>query len=111
MLVLPILVLLFVGLSQGSKCNVQDRLVYKQIGETFPSKFRSFGGWSVSKSSFESSVREYAGLSKPCSECFGDAYICGYNNCFWSCSSAGETCNRCLIEEKCTENVNKCTGF
>lgn len=113
MIVLLILVSLIV-LSWGKeekKCNKEDFRIYSRTGSTFPHRFRAFGGMTVSKASYESSVRSATGLSIPCSECYGDAYICGYENCFWSCASEGTSCNQCLINEKCIEKVNTCTGF
>jgi hypothetical protein len=109
---LILIVLIFLAeVSFGAKCNTKDHQIYKHIGGTFAHRFRAFGGMTVSKSSYEASVRQDTGLSVACSECYGDAYICGYDNCFWSCSSEGESCDRCLKNEGCIKKVNVCTGF
>lgn len=94
-----------------AKCNLGDKLIYKRMGHEFAHRFRAFGGLTVSKSTYEAAVRRATDMSAPCSECYGDAYICGYNHCFWSCSSEGESCDRCLKKEGCIDACKKCTGF
>jgi hypothetical protein len=93
------------------KCNHSDKLIYKRIGKEFSHRFRAFGGVTVSKSSYEAAVQKATHLSSPCSVCYGDAYICGYNKCFWSCSREGVSCDECLVKEGCISECNKCTGF
>jgi hypothetical protein len=93
------------------KRTSKDALIHKKIGHTFAHRFRAFGGTFVSQSSFEDTVRKETSLSIPCSQCYGDAYICGYNKCYWSCAMEGETCDSCLTKEGCTQACNKCTGF
>jgi hypothetical protein len=97
--------------STHGKCSIQDKHIYRRMGREFSHRFRAFGGVTVSKSSYEEAVRHATGLSVPCSQCYGDAYICGYNNCFWSCSTEGASCDACLKKEGCIEACNKCTGF
>jgi hypothetical protein len=108
------LVFLLLGLcvvSFATRCNKKDAQIFRRIGHEFSHRFRAFGGVTVSKSSYEQAVRKATNLSVPCSQCYGDAYICGYNKCFWSCSTEGESCNACLEKEGCIRDVNKCTGF
>lgn len=94
-----------------SKCTAGDRLIYNAAGNTFQSRMRTFGGAFVSKSEYEEQVVKYYGLSAKCSTCYGDAYICGYDNCKWSCFTEGEKCDICLVEHGCIRAVSKCTGF
>ena len=106
---LLLLVLFFVlGLSV---CTENDRLIYKQIGHTFSSEFRKFGGIFVYKEDFEQEVISKTNLSPQCAMCYGEAYICGYDNCKWRCITENESCTNCLISAKCIDNCNKCTGF
>jgi hypothetical protein len=100
-----------ISLAKHGKCTSEDALIHKKIGHEFSHRFRAFGGMTVSKSSYEASVRQDTGLSTPCSQCYGDAYICGYDNCFWSCSTEGASCDDCLKKEGCIKNCNECTGF
>lgn len=93
------------------KCNYKDKIIYKRIGHEFAHKFRAFGGLRVYKPEYEEAVRKATKLSVPCSECYGDAYICGYDKCFWSCSTEGQSCNECLEKEGCISECNKCTGL
>lgn len=109
------LILLLCTLSFGRvekrACNKRDALIYKHLGSEFSHTFRAFGGVTVSKTSYEAAVRQATGLSPSCSECYGDAYICGYNKCFWSCSSEGKSCDDCLKSEGCIAACNECTKF
>lgn len=102
----------FVALAAAAaKCNRIDAAIYQQKGHLFPSAFRALGGMTVSKQAYEAGVSHIMGLSASCAQCYGTAYICGYNHCFWSCSSAGHSCDTCLINQGCIETCNKCTGF
>ena len=92
-------------------CNARDARIYKNKGYLFPSAFRALGGMTVSHSEYAAGVSQAMGLSASCAECYADAYICGYNHCFWSCSTAGTSCDSCLVKEGCIETCNKCTGF
>jgi hypothetical protein len=108
---LLIVLALVVAQSVASKCNRIDAAIYKQKGHLFPSAFRALGGMTVSKQSYEAGVTRVMGLSASCAQCYGNAYLCGYNHCFWSCSSAGRSCDVCLLKEGCLEACNQCTGF
>lgn len=117
MMFLILLLLCTLSLSERLKkkeignCNKKDALIYKHLGSEFSHMFRAFGGVTVSKTSYEAAVRQATGLSPSCSECYGNAYICGYNKCFWSCSSEGKSCDDCLKSEGCIEACNECTKF
>lgn len=108
-----LLVFLLLGLATGSSgvCTPQDRAIWTREGHTWSHVFRAFGGLWVSQSSYEERVRDATGLTSACASCYGDAYICGYSNCKWSCMREGMACDACLTEQKCIENCNKCTGF
>ena len=106
------LLLLFVAAALGSvRCNDADRAIYARDGDTFPARFRSFAGVTVSKSSYESQIVRATALSASCASCYGEAYICGWDNCRWSCVTAGASCNACLGSSGCVSACNACTGF
>lgn len=92
-------------------CTAADRRIWVAKGAQWPHQFRDLGGLFVSKSSYEESVRQLTGLSEPCSQCYGEAYICGYDNCKWSCSSEGPSCVDCLTNAHCISRCDACTGF
>lgn len=94
-----------------NKCTKKDLAIWKREGHTWSHKFRQFGGIWVYQPAFEEKVRSATGLSAECARCYGDAYTCGYDQCKWSCMSEGSSCDSCLVQQKCTENCNKCTGF
>lgn len=108
---LVLVLCILVSMVLGAQCNKKDKQIFKRIGHEFSHRFRAFGGVTVSKTSYENAVHKATGLSTPCSQCYGDAYICGYNNCFWSCSTEGSSCDNCLQNEGCISSCNKCTGF
>lgn len=102
--------LLFITLSYAV-CNTNDKDIYHRIGHTFSTKFREFGGLFVWKSDFQAKVESKIGLSPICAACYADAYICGYDNCKWTCRNDNDACTECLLKSKCIENCAKCTGF
>lgn len=108
-------VLLLLGLSlvanASGVCNAADHDIFKSKGHLFPSVFRAFGGLTVSKRAYEAAVVDAMGLSPACAECYGTAYTCGFDRCFWSCRSAGRTCDACLVSQHCIADVKRCTGF
>lgn len=89
-------------------CNKNDANIIRLQQSTFPARFRSFGGLFVDKEAFEQSVIRATGLSATCAACYGDSYICGYDHCKFSCAMAGETCTKCLIDQKCIEKCEAC---
>jgi len=94
-----------------NQCNRSDKLIYKKTGHEFKALFRTFGGLWVTRNSYIAKVMDATSLSYKCSQCYGDAYICGYKNCKWNCIEDGEKCDACLIKHKCIEECNKCTGL
>jgi len=92
-------------------CNKRDFRIFKKKGQTFPQTFRSYGGMTVSKQNYEQSIMDNFHLSKSCSVCYGNAYICGWDNCLWKCREDSIECNTCLQNAGCIKNCNKCTGF
>jgi hypothetical protein len=93
------------------RCDANDMKIFEKDGATFTSRFRSFGGMFVSKSDFEKKVSQATGLSAQCASCYGDSYICGYDNCKWKCAMEGDSCTSCLHAAHCIETCNRCTGF
>lgn len=87
-----------------------DSAIYASQGSTFASKFRAFGGITVSKAAFEAEVVRTTGLSATCAACFGTSYICGYDNCFVSCIAEGASCDACLVRSQCVAECKKCIG-
>lgn len=104
------LILLFISVA-WALCNSNDLKIYQTNGHLFPALFRSFAGVTVSKEAFELQVVRETGLSAQCAQCYGSAYICGWQKCKWACLQTGRTCNTCLREESCTTNCDECTGF
>lgn len=107
------LLVFFSVLAQASteKCKPSDASIYKAIGHTFPSLFRSYGGLYTSKASYEQQIVENVKLSPSCASCYGDAYICGYDKCKWKCIREGKSCDVCLEKMGCIEENKRCTGF
>jgi hypothetical protein len=105
-----LLVFFIVGVV-SSACNDGDQLIYSRMGHLFPIKFRAFGGAFVSQKGYESSIVEHIGLSESCAECYGVAYMCGWNQCWWPCRYPGIPCNDCLHAHECIQTCDKCTGF
>jgi hypothetical protein len=103
--------LIAVVVASAGKCTAKDGEVYAKIGTTFPSLFRSFAGLTVSKSSYEDRIVRETKLSPACASCYGDAMMCGWNSCRWSCSVAGSYCDTCLLDNHCTQTCEQCTGF
>jgi len=90
------LFLFLVSVAVAGVCNTHDKSIYSLKGSTFPTLFRSFGSIFVSKSSYEDSIVTQVGLSRSCAVCYGDAYICGYDNCKMMCAVASRHCDACL---------------
>lgn len=109
------LLLLFISFSHGGdifRCNANDKKIFKKDGATFTShRFRAFGGMFVTKSAFEKKISQETGLSAQCASCYGDSYICGYDNCKFRCAMEGDSCTTCLNAAHCIETCNRCTGF
>lgn len=101
---------LFIALAAAA-CTERDRLIYRAKGTTFQHMFRSFGGLWTSRARYEDKVRIATGLSRACSSCYGEAYVCGFEQCKWDCMEEGDECNKCLAKEGCIDACNKCTGF
>lgn len=97
--------------AEGGKCNPHDLNVYQKHGNEFPRRFRQYAGMFVTRSQYIESLHKYEGLSTPCAECYGDAYICGWTNCKMDCVSQDKICNKCLRENDCTQKCDACTGF
>ena len=100
-----------IGIATPSVCNSNDHAIYSLRGSKFPELFRPLGGPFTSKAKFEMGVMELTGLSHACAQCYGDSYICGYSHCKWDCSSAGNSCDACLLDNECTQKCAQCTGF
>jgi len=92
-------------------CTKRDYQIYKRKGTTFPKLFRSFGGLTVSREDYLDKIVKQVGLSKKCAACYSDAYICGWDNCFWACKEEGNDCDTCLVEKECIQKCKTCTGF
>ncbi len=95
----------------GASCTVGDRDKFRKHGRTWPATFRSLGGLRVTTEAYKTAVMRVAQLTSECATCYADVYDCGYNNCWWSCSTAGPKCDSCLLSEGCIASLNKCTGF
>lgn len=109
------LTLLLLGTASGAaaatRCTLADRAVFAEEGATFPVRFRALGGLTVSRARYVSEIVDETGLSAGCAECYGDAYMCGWNHCKWPCRSASEACDACLTRNRCIEQCERCTGF
>ena len=92
-------------------CNDNDRQIYKARGSTFKTQFRSYGGLWVGQEEFEEKVVRNYGLSATCARCYGNAYICGKDNCKWDCKWDSEACDTCTSTHHCDSTCNECTGF
>ena len=91
-----------------TRCNANDKLIHRRIGHTFEKRFRSYGGLTVSETQYVSKIVKRTGLSKPCAQCYGAAYICGWNNCKTACITASSYCTECLTKAKCISRCKKC---
>jgi hypothetical protein len=96
---------------QRENCNATDRIIYTKRGHTFAQVFRSFGGFSVSKSAYQKAIVDFMHLSPTCAECYSTAYICGWDHCVVKCAMAGPRCDKCLEKAGCIDACNKCTKF
>jgi hypothetical protein len=105
------LVLLLVTQTLAVRCTTADKAIFDRVGASWPRLFRSFAGLTVDKSTYERSIIDVTGLSHPCASCYGDAYLCGYEHCKWSCITEGPSCDACLREENCLQTCASCTGF
>lgn len=106
------LLALLVIVTEAGVCNHNDREIYKTRGKDFPDIFRSFGGLFVSQSSYEDKVKKETHLSAPCTRCYGEAYICGFDNCKIACAlKLNARCKDCLSTYNCTQKCDECTGF
>lgn len=94
-----------------SMCTAEDHAIFRRIGHTFEHVFRPFGGVTVSKRGFEMEVTRAVGLSESCASCYGDSYICGWDNCKRACIFESTMCTACLVENQCVERCRVCTGF
>jgi len=106
-----LLLLLLPLAALSTHCTESDRRIYTLRGHEFPALFRSYAGLTVSRTSYEERIASEIGLSPSCAQCYGEAYICGWNSCKWKCVSDGDVCNVCLGEYHCIENCNQCTGL
>ena len=97
--------------AKQENCNATDRIIYTKRGHTFAKVFRSFGGFSVSKSAYEKAIVNFMHLSSSCAACYGQAYICGWDHCVVKCAVAGPRCDKCLERAGCIDECNKCTKF
>lgn len=102
---------LFAGESLATRCTAADKAIFDRVGASWPSLFRSFAGVTVGKSDYEHSIISVTGITAPCASCYGDAYLCGYEHCKWSCLTEGPSCDACLREENCLQTCASCTGF
>ena len=93
------------------KCNSDDLKVYNDHGSEFPLRFRMHAGMFVTRREYIQAIHEKEGLSTPCAECYGDAYICGWTHCKMDCMSQDKICDKCLSENECSQACNTCTGF
>lgn len=105
-----LLLILFI-ICGGGTCNQADFAVYAKHGAEFPFRFRQYGGLFVDRDEYIEAIRVNEGLTKECATCYGDAYICGWNNCKLSCVLQDEVCDTCLINHQCKQDCDKCTGF
>lgn len=95
---------------QGKCTNPSDKAIHQRRGSEFEKLFRSFAGVFVTQSQYETKIQEATGLSATCASCYGDIYICGWQNCKMGCSASGEPCHVCLKDAGCTDALNKCRG-
>ncbi len=102
---------LLAALCAAKRCNDKDAAIYRDRGHEFPSLFRSFGGYFVKQPAFEHAIVNAVHLTRSCASCYGNAYTCGKDKCFWTCSSAGKSCDECLKKEHCTSSLHTCTGW
>lgn len=109
--VIIFLLLALTGAYGTGVCTPADRRLWVEKGAQWPHQFRDLGGLFVSTSSYEERVRHLTGMSEACSQCYGQAYNCGYDNCKWSCSSEGPSCVECLTQAGCIARCDACTGF
>lgn len=95
---------------RDKRCNAADEAIIARLGDTFEARFEDFGGLFVSKASYEYKVQRAVGVSPLCSTCFGDAYICGWNNCKMDCATSvsSSACKQCLRSHQCVQNCEKC---
>lgn len=100
--------LVLVGGALALSCNSNDRLIMK--GSSLRSNLRALGGLFVNQAEYEESVKMQIGLTQECAKCYGNAYICGKNNCKWSCILEGVGCDECLTGYRCIQECNKCTS-
>ena len=91
-----------------TRCNANDKLIHRRIGHTFEKRFRNYGGLTVSEAQYVNKIVKRTGLSKPCAQCYGAAYICGWNNCKTACITASSYCTECLTKAKCISRCKKC---
>lgn len=105
------LLIFCISFAVAFRCNDADYAIYRAKGSTFSTLFRSYGGLFTYQSTFEESVVQGTGLSSTCATCYGDSYICGYNNCKYKCALAGNSCTRCLDAAQCIRACDECTGF
>lgn len=108
---LLLLCFVFTTTNGAGVCNHKDAKIYKRLGVTFPKLFRSFGGLTVSKSEYTERIVREVHLSEPCALCYADAYICGWDNCFWACKTPSLDCDQCLVKNDCVSQCEKCTGL
>jgi hypothetical protein len=92
-------------------CTAADRRIWLEHGAQWPHQFRDLGGLFVSTASYEERVRHLTGMTEACSQCYGQAYNCGYDNCKWSCATEGPSCVECLTTAGCISRCDVCTGF
>lgn len=107
-----LVVVLFFGISAAkTNCNANDHVIFSQIGHTFATAFRNFGGLRVNETTYVKAVMEMTGLTLSCAQCYGRAYICGYDNCSYRCMTDNRFCTWCLESNNCISDCNKCTKF
>jgi len=95
----------------AAQCTPQDTAIHTARGSTFERDFRAEGGLFVSRSEFVDAVVRVSGLSHGCAECFGNVYICGWNECKAPCITNGPRCSSCLLRRGCTAALDACTGW
>ncbi len=112
---MKVLVLLWViaalAVASAAVCTPSDTDIYVHRGHEFAATFRTYGGYWVTNAQFRDAVVAGFGLSESCASCYATAFRCGYDKCFYSCLSAGATCDKCLASQGCTAQCNECTGF
>jgi len=110
-MMLLLFALCFITITASRHCTLTDDAIHARIGNTFAARFRSFGGLTVSKAAFEEHVRKDTGMTALCAACYGNAYICGWDDCKSDCWNTGAECDACLIRYHCTQDVVACTGW